>query len=178
MNIFYLDKDPKKCAEYHCDQHCVKMIIEYAQIMSTTHRVLDGQEYYKKNKSNHKVRAWRLNDLREKTLYQAGFYHHPCVIWTEESLENYNYLYQLFCALCDEFQRRYGKKHLTDIKLRHILKTPPQNIESKGFTKPALAMPDECKKNDAIEAYKEFYRINKIKFAKWEHGQKPNWIKE
>jgi hypothetical protein len=28
MNIFYLDKDPKKAAEYSCDKHVVKMILE------------------------------------------------------------------------------------------------------------------------------------------------------
>ena len=41
MNIFYLDDDPKLCAQAHCDRHVVKMILEYAQIMSTSHRVLD-----------------------------------------------------------------------------------------------------------------------------------------
>ena len=29
----------------HCDKHVVKMIIEYAQLMSTAHRVLDGDPY-------------------------------------------------------------------------------------------------------------------------------------
>ena len=42
MNIFYLDKDVKKCAEMHVDKHVVKMILEYAQLLSTAHRVLDG----------------------------------------------------------------------------------------------------------------------------------------
>ena len=35
MNIFYLDHDPKICATYHNDKHVVKMIIEYAQLLST-----------------------------------------------------------------------------------------------------------------------------------------------
>ena len=41
MNIFYLDKDPKIAAQMHCDKHCVKMILEYAQLLSTAHRILD-----------------------------------------------------------------------------------------------------------------------------------------
>jgi len=45
MNIFYLNKDPKVCAEQHCDKHVVKMIVEYAQLLSTAHRVIDGEEY-------------------------------------------------------------------------------------------------------------------------------------
>ena len=45
MNIFYLHKDPEISAKMHCDKHVVKMIIEYAQLMSTAHRILDGDEY-------------------------------------------------------------------------------------------------------------------------------------
>jgi hypothetical protein len=28
MNIFFLDYDVKKCAQYHVDKHVVKMILE------------------------------------------------------------------------------------------------------------------------------------------------------
>ena len=44
MNIFYLDKNPKVAAEMHCDKHVIKMVLEYAQILSTAHRVIDGDE--------------------------------------------------------------------------------------------------------------------------------------
>ena len=44
MNIFYLNKDPKIAAMEHNDKHCVKMILEYAQMLSTAHRELDGDE--------------------------------------------------------------------------------------------------------------------------------------
>lgn len=43
MNLFYLDRDPYVAAEQHCDKHVVKMIIEYAQLLSTAHRLLDGK---------------------------------------------------------------------------------------------------------------------------------------
>ena len=42
MNIFYLDNHTHRCAKQHCDKHVVKMIIEYAQLLSTAHRVIDG----------------------------------------------------------------------------------------------------------------------------------------
>ena len=38
MNIFYLHNNPKVCAEQHVDKHVVKMIVEYAQLLSTAHR--------------------------------------------------------------------------------------------------------------------------------------------
>ena len=44
MNIFYLDRDPGICTLMHCDKHVVKMILETAQMLSTAHRVLDGDE--------------------------------------------------------------------------------------------------------------------------------------
>ena len=44
MNIFYLHSEPDQCAKWHCDQHVTKMILEYAQLLSTAHRVCDGEE--------------------------------------------------------------------------------------------------------------------------------------
>ena len=38
MNIFHLDKNPIKCAEYHCDKHVVKMILETSQMLSTAYQ--------------------------------------------------------------------------------------------------------------------------------------------
>ena len=45
MNIFYLHEDPIQNAKWHIDKHIVKMPIEYAQLMSTAHRMLDGEMY-------------------------------------------------------------------------------------------------------------------------------------
>jgi len=39
MNIFFLDWDVKKCAEYHCDKHIVKMILETAQLLCGVHHM-------------------------------------------------------------------------------------------------------------------------------------------
>ena len=41
MNVFFLDTRPDTAAEMHCDKHVTKMIIEYGQLLSTAHRVLD-----------------------------------------------------------------------------------------------------------------------------------------
>ena len=51
MNIFYLDKDPVKAAEYSCDKHVVKMILESAQMLCTAHRVQDGEMVIGKSKT-------------------------------------------------------------------------------------------------------------------------------
>ena len=61
MNIFYLDKDPKIAARLHCDKHVVKMIIEYAQLMSTAHRMLDGEHYIDAS-SGRRIQRWSLKE--------------------------------------------------------------------------------------------------------------------
>ena len=43
MNIFALSSDPFEAAQMLCDKHCIKMIVETAQLLSTAHRVLDGE---------------------------------------------------------------------------------------------------------------------------------------
>ena len=35
MNVFVLDTNPMRCAQYHCDKHVVKMLLEYTQLMWT-----------------------------------------------------------------------------------------------------------------------------------------------
>ena len=69
MNIFYLHKDPKTCAEMHIDKHCVKMIIEYAQLMSTAHRMLDGLEYEGRTKTGRRVKRYYVKILLKNKLY-------------------------------------------------------------------------------------------------------------
>ena len=43
VNIFILDENPKTCAEYHCDKHVIKMILESAQMLSTVSRLNGGE---------------------------------------------------------------------------------------------------------------------------------------
>ena len=81
MNIFYLDNDPKICAEMHVDRHVCKMVIEYAQLLSTTHRVLDGEMYIGKTVNNRNIKRWRLHDEREDRLMKPTMMNHPSAIW-------------------------------------------------------------------------------------------------
>jgi hypothetical protein len=179
MNIFYLDRVPSEAAKMHCDKHVVKMIIEYAQLMSTAHRVLDGEMYYDLTANGRKIKRWKLQGKREELLYKASHVNHPSNIWTRQSNNNYMWLYCLFCALCEEYSYRYGKVHETDRKLRDVLKTPPNMIEIGYKTQPPQAMPDDAKVNgDSIVAYKNYYIKYKKDFAKWTRRDMPLWFNQ
>ena len=175
MNVFYLDKDPVKCAEQHCDKHVVKMIIEYAQLLSTAHRVVDGEEYVD-DSSGRRIKRWRLPDEREDYIYKACHVNHPSAIWTRASNNNYTWLNQLFCALCNEYTHRYGKEHETARKLRGKLTRLPTNIAVGYFKEPPQCMPYLCKMDKAIDGYKRYYIREKASFAKWTNRQIPEWF--
>ena len=184
MNIFYLHENPEVCAKMHCDKHVVKMIIEYAQMLSTAHRMLDGVAVKKPSKSGKTmVTHWDLyegcDDLEaEMTYYKAVHFNHPCTVWTRTSKQNYKYLYDLFCALCDEYTFRYKRIHETDMKLRSALWVFPNNIPDIGFTEPPQAMPDYCKVvGNPIQAYHNYYINEKSRFAKWKLREQPRWYK-
>ena len=72
MNIFILDNDPAIAAKLQCDKHVVKMIVESAQMLSTAHRMLDGDQELRPSKSGKRmVKYWVLPDSREEIIYKA-----------------------------------------------------------------------------------------------------------
>mgnify|MGYP001485245829 CR=1 FL=1 len=107
MNLFYLHEDPWRSAELHCDKHVVKMIIEYAQMLSTAHRMLDGNQYTDSS-SGRRIQRWELeNTNMDEVLYKASHINHPSTRWVRENAVQYQYAYDMFTALCDEYTYRY-----------------------------------------------------------------------
>ena len=175
MNIFFLDPDPLTAAEMHCDKHCVKMILETAQMLCTAHRVLDGDTV-----------ADKLG------MYKTAHLNHPSTKWVRGTPLQYEWTYHLFKSLCDEYTKRYDKVHLTDKKFRKILSTPPFNINSQvmymfhdngnpyilaEYTQPPQCMPDQYKvPDDAVKAYRNYYIGEKAGFAKWAYCSTPDWF--
>ena len=179
MNIFYLNNDPRLCAQAHCDKHANKMIIEYAQILSSAHRILDGTQVVEANENGRKIKRWKLPDERDGVLYLATHVNHPSTAWARQRAENYQWLYQLFVELGKEFEYRYGKVHASNSKLNEILKKCPSNISQLPFTEPPQAMPDEYKvAGKSIEAYHNYYRYAKVKFASWKNRPTPSFMAE
>jgi hypothetical protein len=169
MNIFYLDHCPKLCAMYHLDKHVIKMILEYCQLLSTVHRIVDGEEIITQSKSGRNVKRWVLNNNLNDIIYSATHINHPSTIWTRESSLHYDWLYNLLIELCNEYTYRYGKVHkCQNIGLVDILQIKPQNILYKDFVQPTPAMPDECKVNgDSLQSYRNYYIMKKQHITTW-----------
>ena len=176
MNIFYLHEDPIQNAKWHIDKHIVKMPIEYAQLMSTAHRLLDGEMYLGKTAIGRNIKRWRLHDEREDILYKASHINHPSAIWVRESIENYFEMYKLYMAVLAEFTNRYGKVHGSS-KPSIALIRPPSNIPMVKGTQLPQCMPEICKvKNNPILAYRNYYIVEKNSFASWKNREIPEWF--
>lgn len=154
MNIFVLDENPLLAAQFHCDKHTVKMVLESGQMLATAHHVLDKSQL---------------------DLPKATHINHPCNVWVRKSNANYQWLYDHFCALLGEYTYRYNKIHAWDT-LKNTLQNSPKNILETNLTKHPLCMPDEYKIGDVVKSYREYYLKDKVRFAKWNKARSaPDW---
>jgi hypothetical protein len=179
MNIFYLHNDTRLCAEQHVDKHVVKMILEYAQLLSTAHRMLDGTEYIDAS-SGRKIRRWKVEEKKlEESLFKASHINHPSAIWARKTDQNYMWLAELLEQTCVEYTYRYGKVHSVERSgLMQMLKNNfPMNLPIGEFTEPPPAMPDDCKvPGNSIQSYHNYYIQKKNHFAKWKNRPTPDWF--
>ena len=148
MNIFVLDTNPAIAAQLHLDKHVVKMPLETAQILST---ICGGP-------------------------YRPTHRNHPCTVWARQSKDNYHWLVQLGFELCKEYSRRYSKRHKCKDVIEQ-LKFAPDFIPDGERTPFVQAMPDECKRDNAVEAYKTYYRLHKRSIASWKNRDVPEFMR-
>ena len=143
MNIFILDTNPVLAAQMQCDKHCVKQVLESAQILST---VAGGP--YKPTHANH-----------------------PCVLWAGANKTNYNWLARHAIALCEEYTRRYGRRHKSQDVIEQLQQAPNLPV---GITPFVQCMPEQFKDRDTVTAYRRYYH-SKSDFAVWKLGNEPYW---
>ena len=156
MNIFHLHKDPKICAEYHCDKHVVKMILETAQMLSTAYRKKFGD-----------------ND----DLYKTAYPKHPMTIWVGNSGNNFFWSIQLLDQLIYQYTVRYKKVHKT-IRISNLLHSKHKLWHSwkTEFTRPPLCMPNEYKSDDYVQSYRNYYIGDKKRFARYTNTSTPEFM--
>lgn len=187
MNIFYLDHDVRKCAEMHNNKHVVKMILEYAQLLSTAHRIIDGVLSVGVGPSGRKKNVYVLADHRDTILYSATHVNHPSAVWVRQSDANYMWLAELLEECCKEYTYRYDKVHKVERDgLMQTLKNEfPHNIPHSAFTEPTPAMPEDAKvlceihtdryQLDSLASYRNYYIQNKAHLANWKKRDVPAW---
>ena len=163
VNFFYLDNDPKICAQCYCNKHIIKIPIEIAQILSKIHHELNSDIDYSK--------IYKNSLVVKNTL---GPY-----IWAMESLDNYIWTCHLGLALIDEYKFRYNKETFkTQIVIETLLDNPP-NLPKIGKTKFISTNQIDMFQfisNDPIVCARYNYCEMKCSNDLWTNREKPDWF--
>lgn len=136
-----------------CDQHVVKMTLETAQLLCSTH---------------------------DKAPYKRTHYSHPCAIWTRASSANYMWLCAYGRAVAAEYTYRFGKQHASEVVIRWAAANRPRCVRAE-LTPFAQAMPEQYRGDCAVAAYKRYYVAEKLGLrgkSTWRRRDVPAWVSE
>lgn len=162
MNIFVLDEDPIIAAQYNCDTHVCKIILESAQLLALAHTDLTAAPEH-------------LNAARYRV---KSFANHPITRWVSMNTANYKWLSQHAVSLCEEYTNRYNRIHATEPVLRYFNTVIPVLDIANTHSEFVQAMPDEYKRPCAIDAYRNLYRTAKRHLVRYRMGNIPQWFIE
>jgi hypothetical protein len=167
MNLFILSLIQKEIAQFMMDKHISKILLEAVQMLCSAKRILDPED-----------------EVNEK-IYKLAHKNHPVTIWCRKSKANFIWTLELVEELHKEWRFRYGhpetkfhKSYLMAVILRENLPTDDK-FEEIGLTPFALAMPNEYKSYDPVEAYRNYYMSEeKQKIASWKkRRERPEWYR-
>ena len=162
MNRFIIEFNVEDIAKSLCDQHIVKMPLEEAQMLCTAvwHHAPEYAE--------------------ECDLYKPVHQKHPCTLWAMQTRGNFQYAFNLYDAMLLEYTHRYGKVHGASkhrFALGNALKFIPDGWQTPHPQ--CFSGLDHLKSDEQfpIKAYREFYKADKLKFARYSKGRSmPEWM--
>ena len=163
MNIFVLDESPTIAARMMDCVRVPKMVTESAQMMASALR-------------RHGATDEQMPLTKSGTPYKGGYKHHPCTVWAGDSRDNFQWLAQHACILFLEYERRFGKEHACELPIKTMC-TMWDMIPEGGLTPFAQAMPDEYKDEDAVKAYRAYYKskVDSPGGVHYRHTSPPDW---
>jgi hypothetical protein len=88
VNIFVTSPCPIESAKALDNKRVIKMLLESAQMLSCA-----------------------INENGGKAPYRSSHKNHPCNVWARTSTGNWDWLFEHYDALCQEYTRRTGKIH-------------------------------------------------------------------
>ncbi len=154
MNIFFTNADPIQAANEHNSIHRNKMIVEYMQLLSTTHHMLD-------------------QDNAIQGIYKLTHKNHPSAVWVRKSKQHYLWLLACTKQLLDNYTMSTDKAHASQ-RLIPLLENLPSNLTCDTWVNPPVAAPDEFKSIGIFQGTEKAYQLYLCsKFAEWQAREKP-----
>lgn len=184
MNVYVLDEDPKKAAEYHCDVHVKSEILTCVQMLSSVHwlslMLEEPEDVHFKNK---KVMQEHLENKyheghTKRPPYKMTHINIPIIKWIAYNQKNYLWVISLLKNLDSEFQKRYNKRHGSALHIDWLENNIPKCCEATDEEIVFLNnVPEEYYLENVVESYRNYYKHGKTKIAVWERSNnKPDWF--
>lgn len=195
MNLFFLALSLTESVRDYCDAHCIKIILEAAQMLSTAYHLT----------------GYTQQPPSYIQVYKQTHQNHPMSQWVRVDINNFNYTVNLALELCSEYSRRYSCKRLKRCqrhyqcqdcpikqhKCQPLLEwmrdhpakcnqTPNYKATTRlalyqiptGCTPVPLCMPAKYQTKGLILSYRLYYAGDKAKIAKWSRSNSPNWFEQ
>lgn len=169
MNIFVLDPCPKKAAEYNCDKHLSKIVVEISQMAAN---------------------CFDVNILKSAPPNMLGqprkhsYFNHPVSKWMRETIGNL--LWSIDHAFALERERIYRgyNPHFSIRFINWVAENFDKSVVPYGDQTEfavAIAPTMQCRQhpsfNDAnsVDKYRLYYQYDKP-FVTWTKRNKPDWF--
>lgn len=152
MNVFVLDEDMQKSAEYTCDKHVVRMITEHVELLCS---------------------AYFFTDQADISPYYLCNANHPIAKWVRASLSNWLWLRDYTLVLYGEYKYRYFNRVHKAGEVCKKLITPA--LKDNGPTKMPCAMPDIYKTDSVVQSYRNYYIGAKQHIIRYTKRDVPEW---
>jgi hypothetical protein len=169
MNIFCLDQNPTTAAQFNCDQHCNKIVLECAQMMANCFS-LDV------------LQTAPPNSLGQPRKH--SYFNHPVSKWMRETLGNLFWSLDHAFALESERLYRGYNPHFSMRFIRWVADNFDKSIVPDApQTEFAVAIADQmqCRKHidfnflDSVGKYRLYYQYDKP-FVTWTRRTQPDWF--
>lgn len=171
MNLFLLSYNVEENAQFHCDKHVVKMVLEAAQLLSTAYTVSIHLGY--SPRALRKDELLSLKGISKGPAYKCTHVNHPLAIFTRTSEENFEFVRQYGLSLGKEYTHRYSKVHKSEDVLRSLV--APKSLPKLGLSPFEICTKDKPSK-DPVECYRHYYIQEKARFATWKKRETPTWF--
>ena len=159
MEIYILDKDPQKLAEYLTDRDVVKM----------NYYIL-----YTLNNAHVTIKSKYSSDMQ----YRIYMWHKMWTNWIVKSIDNYTYLLNFIPYIMNEVEYRFDRIQNKVETYRKWFSKHYPDLPKIGIIKPPLTIPIGCMTNTTIDSYRNYYRMEKQHHYFWTRRERPRWIDE
>jgi len=167
MNLFILDLDPQKAAQYYQDLHINKIIIEGTQLLAAAYP-LD------------RLAQEDCPRTQKGTPRKHGHYNHPMTKWVRTNMTNFVWTLNHLDSLYQERLYRFGKPHFSKDFINWTWNNPPDLPQGEMTEHPqcfAVSFPQCIVPGNPVRGYQNYYNAGKSEFKFGSKIVKAKWTK-